>query len=185
MKNNMVKMIAVFSIFSTLLSAVETAAQGSFDGEQMKREMIADWQRAKAYTNEYLNSMPADKYSYRTVDSIRSFAQQMLHLAQANLFLVGTATGVTKNFGRNLEASNTAVSMDSVKYFVNASYDFAIDAIGKMDASKFGEKVTMRNRETSRFSFLSKAFEHQTHHRGQTTIYIRMLGIRPPAERLF
>lgn len=27
--------------------------------------------------------------------------------------------------------------------------------------------------------------EHQGHHRGQTTIYLRMAGIRPPAERLF
>jgi uncharacterized damage-inducible protein DinB len=30
-----------------------------------------------------------------------------------------------------------------------------------------------------------KTFEHQTHHRGQTTIYIRLLGIRPPQEKLF
>nr|WP_324497299.1 DinB family protein [Haliscomenobacter sp.] len=30
-----------------------------------------------------------------------------------------------------------------------------------------------------------KAFEYQTHHRGQTTIYIRLLGIKPPNEKLF
>jgi len=30
-----------------------------------------------------------------------------------------------------------------------------------------------------------KAFEHQTHHRGQTTIYIRLVGLKPPGERLF
>ena len=31
----------------------------------------------------------------------------------------------------------------------------------------------------------AKLFEHQTHHRGQTTIYIRMAGITPPNEKLF
>ena len=39
--------------------------------------------------------------------------------------------------------------------------------------------------EETRFALMNKAFEHQTHHRGQTTIYIRLQGIRPPEERLF
>jgi hypothetical protein len=38
-----------------------------------------------AYTVDYLNAMPADKYSFKATDSTRSFAQQMLHLAQANV----------------------------------------------------------------------------------------------------
>ena len=32
---------------------------------------------------------------------------------------------------------------------------------------------------------LAKAFEHQTHHRGQTTIYLRLAGVTPPGEKLF
>jgi uncharacterized damage-inducible protein DinB len=32
---------------------------------------------------------------------------------------------------------------------------------------------------------LAKAFEHQTHHRGQCTIYLRLKGIAPPREKLF
>jgi uncharacterized damage-inducible protein DinB len=35
----------------------------------------------------------------------------------------------------------------------------------------------------TRFAFMLKAFEHQVHHRGQTTIYIRLQGIRPTPER--
>jgi uncharacterized damage-inducible protein DinB len=32
---------------------------------------------------------------------------------------------------------------------------------------------------------LNKAFEHQTHHRGQTTQYLRGQGKTPPQEMLF
>jgi uncharacterized damage-inducible protein DinB len=32
---------------------------------------------------------------------------------------------------------------------------------------------------------LTKCFEHQTHHRGQTTVYIRLAGAKPPQEKLF
>ena len=71
--------------------------------------MIKDWQRAKDYTDSYLATMPADKYSFKAVDSIRSFAQQMLHLATANSFFMAAVTGQPPVFGqRNLEESTTA-----------------------------------------------------------------------------
>jgi uncharacterized damage-inducible protein DinB len=185
MKNIIRSMSCIPFLFLFLMSATPVAAQVTINADELKTQMIADWQRAKAYTNEYLNSMPADKYSYRAHDSVRSFAQQMLHLAQANLFFLSTATGNSQSFGRNLEQSRSAWSMDSVKYFVNASYDYVIDGITRFDAAKLGEKASMRNMEASRLTWFSKAFEHQTHHRGQTTIYIRLLGIKPPPERLF
>jgi uncharacterized damage-inducible protein DinB len=47
------------------------------------------------------------------------------------------------------------------------------------------QKVKMYNWEETNYAWLLKAFEHQTHHRAQTTIYIRLVGLRPPQERLF
>ena len=48
--------------------------------EPAKAQLIKEWERAKAYTKEYLDAMPADKYSFKAQDSVRSFAGQMLHL---------------------------------------------------------------------------------------------------------
>src|SRR5688572_4335719 len=56
--------------------------------EDIKTQMLKDWNRAKAYNKEYLDAMPADKYSFKVNDSVRNFAQQMLHLANGNVFLV-------------------------------------------------------------------------------------------------
>ncbi len=62
--------------------------------EDIKAQTLKEWDRAKAYTDEYLNTMPADKYMFKAVpvDSVRNFAQQMLHLAQGNCFLMSKAT---------------------------------------------------------------------------------------------
>jgi len=70
-------------------------------------------------------------------------------------------------------------------YFVTASYDYCISAVKATDVNKWGEKKKLMKYEETRFAMMTKAFEHQTHHRGQTTIYIRLQGIRPPQERLF
>ena len=154
--------------------------------DSIKAQYIKDWERAKAYTKEYLDAMPKDKYSFRAQDSIRTFGQQMLHLAQGNIGLIANGTGAQRIWvGQNLEQSKTAQSPDSVMYYVMASYDYAIAAISKMDASKLSEKFKRGNFEFDRYVWINKAFEHQTHHRGQATIYIRLLGIKPPNEKLF
>ena len=41
--------------------------------DTMKAQMVKDWERAKAYTADYLNTMPANKYGARAVDSVRIF----------------------------------------------------------------------------------------------------------------
>src|SRR5215471_2124985 len=172
---------AIFLLFTIPFISVGQ----NLTGETVKAQFIKEWQRARDYTLEYLNAMPADKYSFKPVDSIRSFAQQMLHLASANVFLITTATDKKTDWSAaNLEGRPTAQGKDSVVYYVLKSYDFAIESIKSFDPSKFGEIVGTRIHET-RFAYLLKGFEHQTHHRGQTTIYIRLLGIRPPAEKLF
>jgi hypothetical protein len=110
----------------------------------------------------------------------------MLHLAQANVGLLSGAIGNPPAFGGgNLEGRATAQTKDSVMYYVTASYDYAINGIKNANPATFGEKSKFFNYEETRLSWFMKAFEHQTHHRGQTTIYIRLAGIKPPQERLF
>jgi len=173
---------------------LSTQGQTSLN-ETLKEQMLKDWQRAKSYTQEYLDAMPAAQYGFHAVDSIRSFAQQMLHLAFSNVVLISAGTGstdsVTKKmfFSRDLEKSPTAQSRDSVVFYVNTSYDFVINAIRNFDFARLTEVVNRQNpggnRSETRLAWMFKAFEHQTHHRGQCTIYIRLLAIRPPAEKLF
>jgi uncharacterized damage-inducible protein DinB len=162
-----------------------TASSQGMQPDSLKAQMIKDWERAKIYTNAYLVAMPADKYSARAVDSIRSFSEQMLHLASGNIGLSANGTGVQRIFpGFNIEKSAGAQNKDSVSYYVNASYDFVINSLKGMDAGKLGEHVKRATFDETRMSWIMKAFEHQSHHRGQCTIYIRLQGLRPPNEML-
>ena len=168
-----------------LIQLTFSATAQSFPADSIKSQFIRDWERAKSYTLEYLNAMPADKYSFKPVDSIRSFAQQMLHLASGNAGLIHFATGVRAGFPMNLEQSPTAQTKDSVVYYVTESFDIAIRGLQNFDPAKFGELDGRGNNKFTRYAWFEKAFEHQTHTLGQTTIYIRLVGIRPPGERLF
>jgi hypothetical protein len=101
--------------------------------EDIKVQMIKDWERAKAYTIEYLNTMPAEKYTFKATDSTRSFAGHMLHLAQADVRYFSLATGGEPLSWVKSDPQHrlTAEKKDSVMYYVNASYDYCIAAIKK------------------------------------------------------
>jgi uncharacterized damage-inducible protein DinB len=86
---------------------------------------------------------------------------------------------------QNLEESKTAQAKDSVMYCVVESYDLVINSLKKLNFSSLGEKVKLYNWKETKYAWLLKVFEHQTRHCGQTTIYIRLLGLHPPQERLF
>jgi uncharacterized damage-inducible protein DinB len=168
----------LFTFFAMLAMATSLTAQTP------KENILKDWERARAYTKEYLDAMPESGYALKPTKEMRSFAGQMLHIADANYGIVGTATEVAPT-AKDLEKSND-VAKASVTEKVLASYDFAINAIKNYPDAKWAEMIKLFNRfDVTRGQVIDKAFEHQTHHRGQTTVYIRMAGATPPAEKLF
>ncbi|HKQ90042.1 MAG TPA: DinB family protein [Blastocatellia bacterium] len=149
--------------------------------------LVADWTRARDYTKEYLDAMPEEGVSFKPTPDIRSFAEQMLHLASGNFGFAATALGIANpQQGKNLEKMDEYKTKAGLTKIVMESYDFVISSVKGMDVKKMDEPVKLFGRfDATRGSAMDKAFEHQTHHRGQTTIYLRLKGVKPPQEKLF
>jgi len=148
--------------------------------------MVKDWERAKAYTKEYLDAMPADKYGLKPTPEMRSFADQMLHLTDGNFGIAAAAAGIQSPVGMGASEKLTDKSKEAVTKQVMDSYDFVIGAIKNMKPAQMSESVKLFDRFVlTRSQAMAKVFEHQTHHRGQATVYIRLAGGTPPQEKLF
>src|SRR6187431_1717409 len=90
MRKNFAMTVLLLSLFVFVIPSMVSAQ--SLSADDIKAQMVKEWERSKAYTIDYMNTMPANKYSFKAVDSIRSFAQHMLHLAGANVFFMSLAT---------------------------------------------------------------------------------------------
>ena len=155
-------------------------------GQFTQSQMIAEWQRAKAYSKAYLDAMPADGYRFKPTPEIRSFAEQMLHLANDNYGFASYACGKPDPIGDSSLEKTVSPTKEATTKAVMDSYDFMISSMKSMTPDQMNETVKSNNaKEISRANLFGKAFEHQTHHRGQTTIYLRLKGVTPPPEMLF
>ncbi|QKJ32494.1 DinB family protein [Mucilaginibacter mali] len=168
----------------TLLFGLLALACTTAFAQITKEQNIAEWTRAKAYTKAYLDAMPADGYTFKVTPEVRTFAQQMLHLASANYMFTASVAGKTPPAEANAEKS-VAPTKEAVTKAVMDSYDYAINIIQSIPADQMTQEITFFNMKMTKGLVLAKAFEHQTHHRGQTTPYLRIKGITPPNEMLF
>jgi uncharacterized damage-inducible protein DinB len=174
----MKRLSMIIVLLTTVLAAARVSAQS-------KEQMIADWQRAKAYTKTYLDAMPEDGYGYKPTPEMRTFAAQMLHLADANYYFASSASGKPSTFGQKSAEKTVAQTKEATTKTVIDSYDFVISCIQGMTSAQFGETAKVEGKVVPKGIIFDKAFEHQTHHRGQTTVYLRLKGVKPPDEMLF
>jgi uncharacterized damage-inducible protein DinB len=179
--------VFVFAFGTLLLIAAPTGYSAAQDIPDHNSLMTADWTRAKDYTKEYLDAMPEEGINFKPTPEIRSFAEQFLHLAGGNFGFASTAAEIENPYsGINLANIEEYKTKEKLTDIVMESYDFVLNAVQQMDPAKLGEKVTLFGRfEMTRLEVMNKLFEHQTHHRGQTTVYLRLQGVTPPPERLF
>ena len=149
-------------------------------------DLVKDWERSKAYTKEYLDAMPESGYALKPTPEMRSFAEQVLHLGDANYAFASAATGTKSPVGQGELEKTSDKSKANVSKLVLESYDFVIDQIKKAPEAQLDETTKLFGKfEMSKRMALAKAFEHQAHHRGQTTVYLRLAGVKPPQEKLF
>jgi uncharacterized damage-inducible protein DinB len=169
-----------------LLTTLFALSSVAFAQAQTIDEMVKEWERAKAYTKEYLDAMPESGYALKPTPEMRSFAEQMLHLTDANYGFASAVTGEKSPVAFGDSEKTADKSKANTTKLVMAGYDYVIASIKKLTPAQLSEKVNLFGRfEMTKGMALAKLFEHQTHHRGQTTVYIRLAKATPPQEKLF
>lgn len=128
-------------------------------------------------------AMPADKYSFAPpstggakFDGVRTFAQEITHVAQANYFY-GGAVGKMKP-DVDMKALAAMTDKAQVLKALAASFAFVHKAIATLTPQNAFESV---RGDTTRAALAGGVVAHAFDHYGQMVEYLRMNGIVPPA----
>lgn len=174
--------IAVFTI--SAFATPESVKEKTLDDNAM---MIADWIWAKEYTMAYIESMPETGINLKPTDSVRSFAEQMLHITSANVGFVASVTSMPPTIEdvRGLEKNESYKNKAALTEVVAKGYDYVIAALEATSSEKLAEQMTLFGQyEMTGAEAVHKAFIHQNHHRGQCAVYIRLAGGTPAPMKL-
>jgi uncharacterized damage-inducible protein DinB len=151
---------------------------------QDKEQLIQDWERAKEFTKEYLDAMSEEGYAYKPTPDCKSFAQHMMHLAEANYVFAAAITDTDPLFDWLKLEKGADLSKNTTRKAVLDSYDNMIKTIKALPPEKFNEDIKIFGKDVNKIVAINRAFEHGAHHRGQVTTYLKLQGIKPPIEKI-
>jgi uncharacterized damage-inducible protein DinB len=121
--------------------------------------------------------MPEENYSFKPVDSVRSFGQIIGHLADTQYLFCSMASG-EKNPGLNIEKTKTsktdliAALKEGIAY-CNKVYEAMTDAESTQPVDFFGNSIP-------KYAVLNVNVGHNMEHYGNLVTYMRIKGIVPP-----
>lgn len=160
----------------TICSCVELMGQSNEDlFLQAARKRLKS---SKEYTLKVAALMPEGNYSFKPTDGEMSFGQQLLHLAQ-NLGWLSSSYLVEENNPVN-KTDMKLQQKDSIVAVVTKSYDYAIRAMDQLDADRLKDTVPFFAGPMNKLQIINLINDHQTHHRGQILVYLRLKDISPP-----
>jgi hypothetical protein len=137
-------------------------------------------------------AMPADKYGFIPINGefkgVRTFGQQLKHLAATNDILAAAALGQEPpaDAGDELGPETVRTKAEIISYLNDsfAHLDHALSAVGDKSVGVRSSPISpLPAPATTRIGLIVEALIHAHDHYGQMVEYLRMNGVVPPASR--
>ena len=140
--------------------------------------LLDHWQGHRRLTRRVIEAFPEDKLFTFSVASMRPFGAMALEMISiAEPMIRGIVTGTwDDSFNREPRPKNEILRL----------WDESTEKINNLwpqiPADRFQEKMTAFGRYPGRvYELVLYAIDNEIHHRGQGYVYLRSLGIEPPA----
>jgi uncharacterized damage-inducible protein DinB len=184
---------AVVVAQTTIPAAQELADTGTdLDAQREKHALQVFLKLGQKVIVSAADAMPADKYGFAPIDGefkgVRTFGQQVKHLAAANHILAAAALGEEPPTGAGDEMGpETVRTKAEILDYLTGSFEHlarAIAAIGDKNAAVKSSPISpLKGTEATRLALTVEAMIHAFDHYGQMVEYLRMNGVVPPASR--
>jgi hypothetical protein len=168
-------LLACFSLCATFTLA-QTATAPTKDPVATSLRFLL--QRSQTNTVGSVESMPAEKFSYKPTADQMTFAHLVVHIIGFNNSFCARAADVP---APKVDEPKETDSKDQLVAAVKASYAFCNDAVGKMDDSKLGDTIDLFGHQSPRALAALILASGWSDHYADAAMYLRLNNILPPS----
>lgn len=139
---------------------------------------IRKLQHAKEYTIQVANLMPEEKYLFTPTIGEMSFGEQLLHLSSNMGWLCSSYLNESANLFTKVDMK--VLKKEKIISVLNKSYDYALNILQRFKPVNLVDTVSFFAGPLNKLQIINLLNDHQTHHRAQMLVYLRLNGIKPP-----
>ncbi len=173
------RFLSLFLFLPFLAFAQQKEAKSAFT-----QEFAKVWERAKVYTLEVAEAMPAEKYSYRPNEDVLTYGGHLIHIVENWYGLCGRFIK-EEGYPLNDRLDASALSKEEIIQHLHDVFAYADEAFYSITDEEINElapRFWSKDPTSKKIIFLLMR-DHMTHHRGMLVLYLRENGIKPPGFR--
>lgn len=156
-------------------------------------EALEAWEYTRAGVIAEAEAVPADRFDFRPAPESRSVAELVVHIIESGQMMVGELTRPDGDFtrqpyGDHVREHAGGIGVAQPKAALLALLRETGDA-GRKRIRGAGELAMLQRIrrfdgvEGTRFAWLNHGIDHESYHRGQLALYVRLLGRVPALTR--
>jgi uncharacterized damage-inducible protein DinB len=190
MKNLLMSAMALALLLSASASHASQAAQAAAPAAQakdktppsydMKPQSLQDFDIMHKKFVDLATAIPAEKYSWRPAEGVRSIGEVFMHIAGAN-YSIPNLMGTPLPPGFDPKTfQNSITDKAQIIEALNKSFDSAHAAIDAMTNADFNKPLPKLGPDANYGDVIYILVTHAHEHLGQSIAYARVNGIVPP-----
>ena len=158
-------------------------------------EMLAYWKEVRAGVIAEVEQIPAEQLGFQATPETRSVAGIIRHLAGGQEFIVAELCRPDTDFSRvpirevvekHAAEANTGGDKEELIASLRSSMESSEAALRSFGEDSLKEKIQgMDGKMISKLSFLHFYISHEMYHRGQISVYERLMQIEPALTKKF
>ncbi|MFW9801968.1 MAG: DinB family protein [Candidatus Thorarchaeota archaeon] len=129
-------------------------------------------------TQPLINQVVDDDLAKAPIEDGRPLGEVLLHMLRSiDFYLKGLTRNEWAPLSYSLEEYGTA---DALKALTRSVFDRTREYVDQLSDSDLEKTISSFSHPATAAEILLEAIEHSIHHRGQITVYYRLLGIEVP-----
>lgn len=168
---------ALIAAFFCLLIAPKSFAQSDFGG--FFQGYSGEWNHVSQQLIALAEATPADKFSWRPAQGVRSTSEVYMHLVRAN-FLMLDALGYKTPADFKPQMTTSVTAKGDVIHWLKQSLDAVKETRAATKPGDLQKKVKIFGDDATEDGIFLRIIVHNNEHMGQLIAYARMTGVVPP-----
>jgi uncharacterized damage-inducible protein DinB len=181
----MVSLVVLFFMLSVCALPNAAQEQEPASAAGPAAEVLQYWNRIAKRLIDMAEDFPEEKYDYKPTPEVRSFADQLLHVAAANFAFIRAARGEAGGSEHHHLSRDTYKTKADVVAVLKKSYAEGAALIEQAGDAGMSRplKHPFANRMVSQYGFWMFPIITGGEHYGNLVVYYRLNGLVPPVSR--
>ncbi len=176
MRKKLFLLVVLVSTFTLRAQSPATLAanEGIWEGYD------GEWRYVSRLLIAEAEAIPADKYGWRPAPGVRSVSEVLMHIAQANFYLLSvTGPKMPHELERN-DVEKTITSKPDVVHWLRRSLEAVKTARVQLKPGDLQRNVVIEDETVAVDGMYLRILCHDNEHTGQLIAYGRVIGVVPP-----